>query len=269
MPRNPDKTNISSTSTFPQCDYRLIDRHIQSNDLSDLLASKASQFGGCRTKKFEQQSFNIKTGMGSWFKDPALTPDHQVWGGACHALSITWITEHAHGRSIWPWLQCSCGDILSGPASYILALQASSKGVSEPYFNYFTYYGSSKSHWQKMIFNFYGMTPYPLIGQYDYEASITFQNNPIKQNLDHLLSEIFNTTDHYILLRFYNVQQHGHCISMWSGKDIVLFDPEIGEFWFPSKDGFTEWFYEYWKKACLTHFVLPTFYISKWTCSYK
>ena len=66
----------------------------------------------------------------------------------------------------------------------------------------------------------------------------------------------------YRLLYLYGARSHA--CGAWVAQDVLFFDANYGEFWFPTKEAFQSWFFQFWHASmypglCDTYFEIKPY----------
>ena len=180
-------------------------------------------------------------------------------GGICQALAAKWIVQHANDDSLWNWLfhrgtrtpnisaiinlahNFCDGVIRNGPMANPTTRFRYPLGMTYQDFvteKYMALYGVKR---RAMVMKSYIGNQHHLIG--------TGNNGYC---LAHRLDESWLNSKggSYVLIVIkghHNNRHVGHAMSAFVGsEDIAFFDPNFGEFWFPNKTAFKQWFTLYW-----------------------
>lgn len=195
--------------------------------------------------------------------------------GICQALSAKWIAEHANGGSLWNWLfkpgsktpdpgkianlminftesiVRTGGDIdhsqgnrkvRSGIASRLSNKTTRSKNTGGQYYQDFV---------TEKYLGLYGVARRNIV-QACYTGSM---GKRIKHGLGPKTAQVLGATlqqkymntkgGAYVLISV--LGDGGHAMAAYVGQDIAFFDPNFGEFWFPSHLDFYRFFLDFWK----------------------
>ena len=186
-------------------------------------------------------------------------------GGICQALAAKWIVQHANDDSLWNWLYLpgtrtiNKGCILQLMHNFIdgVARDGRSARHANPttrfkyplgmtYQDYVTerYMGLFGVKRRQMVANSFLGNQHHMIGT----------GNDGYCLANRLRESFLNAKGgSYVLIVIkgsYQNEPVGHAMSAFVGEtDIAFFDPNFGEFWFPTKDDFTAWFRGYWSTS--------------------
>ena len=189
--------------------------------------------------------------------------------GICQALSAKWIAEHANDRSLWNWLfapgstnvkQAAIANLM---INFTESVQRTGKLANPTTMNKNT----GGDFYQDFVTDKY-------LGLYDvvrrkatqagYMGTIASQL-PVGK-LGHNLASRFQESwlcskgGSYILISI--MGNGGHAMAAYVGQDVAFFDPNFGEYWFPSINEFYPWFLKFWKssgydRSFNTFYLLP------------
>ena len=190
-------------------------------------------------------------------KKSPLTAD-----GICQALSAKWIAQHANDDSLWNWLFIK-GTRSINQAAIVNLMHNFTDGVAR--------HGKSANPTSKNKYPL-GMTYQDYVTE-RYMAIYGVQRRKMVQkgflgNQFHLIatgadghclahrmqgSFLNSRGDSYVLIVIKGKDKNkpvGHAMSAYVGsEDFVFFDPNFGEFWFPSHEKFQAWFKGYWSTS--------------------
>lgn len=219
------------------------------------MISQAIALGGACTKKFNQadpRTAKPKPGTRSGQGFLALSRGKGI-PGVCYALSIAWIAYHADGKDFWGWLyepdpnEPDHGyDRLNRPtAERLVNLQLIINAMNQwqiidgkwvdPMERYADEFMRSMGV-GKMSFGGIKWTE--------------IRTLPFAVARD-VASDRYSAIDSYKLLRFQGRRNPAgkvatHVCAAWVGNDVTYFDCNYGEFWFPTRSAFRQWFFHYW-----------------------
>lgn len=224
------------------------------------MVSHALRQGGVCTKKFDQGARQRGQGfVRSVAKYNADQPAAKMTG-VCVALSAVWIAHHAWDRDFWGWLY---GEPMQRhekpePNKYYERLLASSGrfivDVQKAYMHEMTVAPPDLSFAQmgkrtgarmarRMIDGFMSQLG---IGRH-YRGDVSKSN--LSRTASNLASQLapdrFGGGGCYKELNITG-PGGGHACAAWVGEDVTYFDPNYGEFWFPTTTAFRYWFFNYW-----------------------
>jgi hypothetical protein len=205
--------------------------------INEIRASATRHFGHC-TFRFSQALPPISHLIGS---------DEKTKNGICQALTNRWIADHANGGSMWNHLYLNvhgqqCFDI-AGVRRLMLEQKAGGSFQNQLLAN---------ERWLASQ----GVIPFehPLTKAY----AMTGEHAKVKDAAKALSDVIIgaNSSDgHYLNLGLLksSTEPQGHAVAVFigarsasGGPDLVYFDSNLGEFWFPSKVHFKPWLIEAW-----------------------
>ena len=192
-------------------------------------------------------------------KKSPLTAD-----GICQALSAKWIAQHANDDSLWNWLFLR-GTTTVNKAAVVQLMHNYTDASSGARF---TSLGNPTTKYKYTL----GLTYQDYVTDrylelYDVKrrqmVSGSFMGNKNARIgtgangfclANRLHKKFLNTLGgSYVLIVIkgqHNNSQVGHAMAAYVGShDVTFFDPNYGEFWFPSQDKFTTWFTQYWSMS--------------------
>lgn len=187
--------------------------------------------------------------------------------GICQALSAKWIAEHANDGSLWNWL-FDTGSTTVKPAAvanlminFTESVQRTGrlanpttrdKDTGGDFYQdfvtdkYLRLYGLTRR--QAAQGRFMGSMKNRLpVGAAGHQLASRFQESWLNAR-----------GGSYILISI--MGNGGHAMAAYVGKDIAFFDPNFGEFWFPSINEFYSWFKGFWRCSGY-HRSFDTFYL--------
>ena len=204
-----------------------------------------ASFGGHCTYAFTQCKPPIST---------FLAQDESTAIGVCEALAAHWIKYHAEGGSMWNWL------IVDGQVSMTKLLfevmQLQSKGIL----------GDQEAVTQAWLRKS-GIAPVQgsMVLNRSRQMGARFipfeggQGRHVTEGRTGLLScgdlarslVRDNTGGAGCYKKLYLSGKFGaHAMALWVAQDIVFFDPNFGEFWFPNRSAFFNWFTQkFWSSS--------------------
>lgn len=227
-----------SDSNLPH--MREVDSELVIGAVQTALTERALRAGGGCLKKFAQGNKDTLKGLGFYYK-------RYGWNGICYALSLFWMALHANEIDFWHWLaggpekSTPSRRFLRGPANEIIALHGA--------LNSFAFSGGRQTakqlrvtrnvyaeHWMRGA----GLNEMNYMNWL--EASIAAEEELLNAvALKDMVGGQNRGTGFYKQIIFRSPGS-GHSCAAWVGTDVCFFDPNYGEFWFPSAEKFKEWF---------------------------
>lgn len=211
-----------------------VDLNIQLGSKHAKLWALAKAFGGGCTKHFGQGSDDERKGLGFWYHQKA------GWHGVCKALSVYWIFFHALDQDFWGWLYSGKSKIDATKAAKIIDLHGSYKTRAK---------GLSKDGWTDG--KLWGAKLIPrkeIVGGARLRLSAVADQAPLVAGL--AMAEAVASQGYeggsYKQLSFHSPKGGGHAVAAWVERDVAFFDPNYGEYWFETKEGFRQWFGQFW-----------------------
>lgn len=199
-------------------------------------------------------------------------------GGICSALSAKWIAEHANGGSLWNWLFTPGTTNVKQSAITTLMINfidstvrtagsidhsVGNRGVRSRIASRL----SNRSARSKNTGNFdyqdfvidkylglYGLKRRNIvqdgvIGSIKNQLSVGGGINAGRR-LGRRLNEkqlVSKGSGSYVMINI--MGNGGHAMAAYVGSDVAFFDPNFGEFWFPSQKKFYEFFLNFWRTS--------------------
>ena len=185
-----------------------------------------TKYGGTVTWGFSQSSFGI------WKR---LLFNKYTRMGICAGLVSHWIKYHSDGSSLAAKLGGGgAGQLNEVKLNEIATLHASVSHDSD-----------QQTVWLNQWLKMHGI--FPLFANQKYPTT------PFR-NIEHsLTSEVRGLNDAYAKLSFGGTaffSRAAHAVGVWgagNGSEVLYFDPNHGEFWFPSCSSFNRFFIEYFR----------------------
>ena len=181
--------------------------------------------------------------------------------GICQALSAKWIAQHANGSSLWDWL-CTPGTtnvkqsaIANLMINFTESVQRTGK-LSNPT----TRNQDTKGQfYQDFVTDKYlklysglvrrSIVQEGVIGSIRNQLTVGGGVNAGRR-LARRLNEsrlVSKGSGSYVLISI--MGNGGHAMAAFVGEDIAFFDPNFGEFWFPSHKQFYAFFLKFWHRS--------------------
>jgi len=176
--------------------------------------------------------------------------------GICQALSAKWIAEHANNGSLWNWLfspgttnvkQAAIANLMinftesvqrTGPPANPTTKNKNTGGEFYQDFvtdKYLALYGIIRRKATQGAYMGTMANPLP-VGKQGHNLGSRFQE-----------SWLCAKGGSYILISI--LGNGGHAMAAYVGEDVAFFDPNFGEFWFPSIKEFFPWFLKFWRSS--------------------
>lgn len=221
----------------------MIDAHLNLGAKHESLQQLAIKYDGACTKKFSQGSDDRQAGLGFWYHG-RLTGG-QRWGGVCKALSVFWITAHANDQDFWGWLMDG------GSWTHIERARA----IIDVHGWYKNRGGQTQDAWTNERLESVGLEERRAIaggGSMQRTGAATAISATGSRYLagfmmaSDLAPNFDKTTEGYRQLSFWGPPGGGHAVAAWVAEDVAFFDPNYGEFWFPSPAKFRQWYGHFW-----------------------
>lgn len=177
--------------------------------------------------------------------------------GICQALAAKWIAEHANGGSLWNWLFAPGSTNIKQAAIANLMINFSESTVRKGKVANRSLKGKSTGGdvYQDFVTDKYLGLYGVMRRQATSGAFMGSMNNPINVGAQgHALASRFQESwlcakgGSYILISILG-DDGGHAMAAYVGQDIAFFDPNFGEFWFPSINEFFPWFLTFWRTS--------------------
>lgn len=180
--------------------------------------------------------------------------------GICQALSAKWIAEHANGRSLWNWL-CTPGttNVKQGAVANLMinfteSVQRTGKLSNPTTRNKNTHGQFYQDFVTDKYLGLYGLVRRKIvqdsvIGSMKNQLSVGGGLNAGRR-LARRLNEsrmVSKGSGSYVLISI--MGNGGHAMAAFIGEDIAFFDPNFGEFWFPSHQQFYKFFLKFWRDS--------------------
>lgn len=186
--------------------------------------------------------------------------------GICAMLAARWIERHAHGSSLASWLSDNTGGIDQSKVRQLMQLYIVSvtmeygmmKGTKSGFRN--------QTKATKLWLQHKGVVPCRVV-------TLNGAGNVVHAPFDDVrwspragrrkkefateiaisIQKDLNTcSDNYAFMSIYGGKSVGHAMAAWVGHDVCFFDPNFGEFYFPDKHAFVNWFPTFFRKAGYT-----------------
>lgn len=177
--------------------------------------------------------------------------------GICQALSAKWIAEHANDGSLWNWLFAPGSTNVKQAAIANLMINFTESVVKTGNLANRSLQGKSTGgdFYQDFVTDKY-LGLYGVIRrQATQSAYMGSMKNPLSVGTQgHQLGSRFQQSwlcskgGSYILISVLG-KGGGHAMAAYVGQDIAFFDPNFGEFWFPSINEFYPWFLKFWQSS--------------------
>ena len=164
-----------------------------------------------------------------------LKMHNQTEGGVCLALSTKWMVEHAHDRSLWNWLYT--GKKLNSDALYNVMINFVDDEVQGMDWLWCAdkYLNSHGLHQRTKITDGTSMVR----SSKTKTANRNRGGQMGRRLMEAMMRGHKNTSGNYVLLFMRGNGAHAMCA--WIGADVAFFDPNVGEFWFDSRQKFYRW----------------------------
>lgn len=174
--------------------------------------------------------------------------------GICQALAAKWIAQHANGSSLWNWLfKPGTQTVNKGAVTQLMLQFIDSTARHGPLAN-----PTNRDivpgvrDFQEIATDRY-LRLYRVIQRRIANTAFmgTLQNR-IRTGLNgfplayRLHENFLNSRGGSYALVSVIGPDGGHALAAWVGEDIAFFDPNFGEFWFPTHQNFQRWFVRYW-----------------------
>ena len=176
--------------------------------------------------------------------------------GICQALAAKWIAQHANDDSLWNWLfskgttnvkQSAIANLM---INFTESVQRTGKLANPTTKDKNT----GGEFYQDFVTDKY-LGLYGIQRRKSTQASyLGTMKNPIPVgNWGTALASRFQESwlnakgGSYILISI--LGNGGHAMAAYVGEDVAFFDPNFGEFWFPSINEFYSWFQQFWWKS--------------------
>lgn len=227
----------------------------------------AKMHGGVMTWSFSQG------GMETFFH---MVTNAKSRFGVCAALSAYWIREHAYGKSLAETMRGGKLPSVHGPRNEVkmtshkintdmfkeirdLHIEASQGNMQEQKLTRWL----AKYHINRTTSNFVrfkgndSKTGHRLIrGGKSEQRFVNSSNSNIANFLDDFMTNgIKKITNSYAYLSFGGtamMMDAGHATDAWIGTDATFFDPNSGEYWFPNRSSFYNFFAAYYEQEYIT-----------------
>lgn len=181
--------------------------------------------------------------------------------GICQALAAKWIAEHANDSSLWNWIfvkgttnvkQSAIGNLMINFTESVVQTgklanaSTSGKNNTNLYYQdfvttkYLSLYGLRKR----------AIVQDSVIGSMSNQLTVgsgTTAGRRLARRLNEK-SLVTKGGGSYVLISIMG-KGGGHAMAAYVGTDIAFFDPNFGEFWFPTHKQFYNFFLTFWKKS--------------------
>lgn len=166
--------------------------------------------------------------------------------GVCEATSAKWIVLHAHGSSLFNWIYDGNGKINRSAVVNLAFNQIDGetrlKGQS----------GKTDQDWASERYLFShgiqrrsGIIPQNKSGFLNPVRSLTKGDSSSGDVGNQLAAALGSSgqirSGFYVMIGIHG-SGGGHCMAAYIGEDICFFDPNFGEYWFPKRSDFVDWF---------------------------
>ncbi|WP_444932365.1 YopT-type cysteine protease domain-containing protein [Microbulbifer sp. SSSA002] len=201
------------------------------------------QHGGTLLYNFSQ-CLNPVRGLITIHKDTSA--------GVCEALSVHWIKHHAKGGSLWNWLFPN-GTLSEQHLFHVMTLhQIGGNAVNQDRVSESWLRSNNilRVHTNDSIVN-PGANAQNRIQAF--HGDFYGRGKTTRQNPANLVNEILRKPPKGVgTYKKIGIEgkMGGHAMAAWVAEDVAFFDPNFGEFWFPTADEFRNWFINsFWSKS--------------------
>jgi len=182
--------------------------------------------------------------------------------GICQALAAKWIIQHANDDSLWNWLfvrgtrSINQGAIVNLMHNFTDGVARHGKSANPTSKNKYPLGMTYQDYVTERYMEIYGVQRRKMV----FKGFLGNQHHLIGTGADgyciaHRMQGSFLNSlgGSYVLIVIRGKDKNkpvGHAMSAFVGsEDFVFFDPNFGEFWFPSHEKFQAWFKGYWSTS--------------------
>ena len=218
------------TTVLPNA--HLIDADLNRTAKMAKIQAKALENQGACTKIFVQggtpneakgKTQMAQLGVGKYYKPQGMH-------GVCKAMSTFWMANHANDEDFWGWL-IQDGFVKVSSAAMLIDAHKQSKA------------NGNQTLWENNILKTVGIIlqghSNAMIFE-DVDTGATPYGRAVQ-----MVNRILKGRWGYRSISIHR-EGGGHAMAAWVGQDVCFMDPNYGEFWFETVDGFRNWFIDFW-----------------------